>query len=88
MELRKLERCGGPYNSQSLLFPLMIPLSVMIAVIKLAGVISNAGEKTFTFLGAVRLPQKLVTSSDDLSSILILSPLSIEWSKLELGAAR
>ena len=65
-----------------------MPLSVIIAVIKLYGVISKAGLNTFISFGAMGLlKNKSVTSPLGRSSIGIPFPLFIFWSKLDSGAA-
>src|SRR3972149_10274329 len=67
---------------------LITPFSVMIAAIFFAGVTSKAGLKTLTPSGAVLLPNPLVTSSGERSSIGISFPDFILKSKVETGAAQ
>ena len=63
----------------------MILSSVIIAVIKLAGVTSNAGLYTFTPPGAVFVPDMQVTSSEHHCSIIISSPFLVAMSIVEIG---
>ena len=52
-----------------------------------AGVTSNAGLRACDFSGAILTPFIIVTSSWDLCSMTISSPLFIERSNVEIGAA-
>jgi len=63
------------------------PLSVIIAEISRAGVTSNAGLYTFIPFGAACAPRNVVTSSACLSSMGMSSPVLIEKSNVETGAA-
>ena len=65
----------------------MIPLSVTMAEIYLFGVTSNAGFLTFTPSGAILIPLIWVISMDFLSSMGICSPVSMEKSMVDMGAA-
>src|SRR6185369_14171167 len=67
--------------------PLTNPLSVMIAVMYLAGVTSKAGLRTVTPSGAMGCPQRWVTSWEWRSSIGISSPLASVRSRVDIGAA-
>jgi hypothetical protein len=60
---------------------------VIIELINSGGVISNAGEKTFTPIGAIRFPNPSVISSGFLSSIKISFPSFNFTSIVEVGAA-
>src|ERR687898_1565700 len=63
------------------------PLSVMMPVISLAGVMSKAGFHTPTPGGAVRIPCQVATSSDSRCSIGIPAPFGVATSTVEEGAA-
>ncbi len=60
------------------------PLSVTYPVTSSLGVMSNAGLKTLTPFGAMRLPLIMVTSAGSRSSILTWSALLLK-SKVDLG---
>lgn len=58
----------------------------MIALIKVCGVTSKAGERVLIPAGAVALPNPMVISKAGRSSMGILLPESRERSKVEDGA--
>ena len=66
---------------------LMMPFSVMMAVMYLCGVTSKAGLAALTPFGARRMPPMLVTSSGFRSSMGISSPELKERSMVLVGAA-
>lgn len=66
---------------------LKVPISVIMPVIKLAGVTSNDGFQHFIPSAAILLSFMWVISRSDRSSMIMLSPLGI-WKSMDvIGAA-